>query len=155
MNVPRYIGIDSNENLIYGYSGLSTFLKKHSQTEIELYFTDAVSHDYTKHVYDLLITSLPYYDLEKYGESPTERSKLEWERDFYTPLIRKTYDSLQNGGYYVLNVSERVYSFIKTLLGEPMMVLPFHKNSKPNPNSNSKYREYVYVWHKGESTVSL
>jgi len=146
-NVPRYIGIDSNTNLQPGYERLVNFLRSKNQTlDIQLYFEDALAHDYSQHQYDVVITSPPYYDLEIYTESqPTITNE-----GFYEPLVRETYNHLQPGGYYILNISHKIYQFVQTVIGEATEYYPFVKRQRTCPTSlrGNKYEENIYVWRK-------
>jgi hypothetical protein len=145
--VPRYIGIDSNTNLKSGYEGLVEFIRgKNSTLDIELYFEDAVAHDYSKHTYDSVITSLPYYDLEIYTESQPPITNA----GFYEPLVRETYKHLMPGGHYILNISHKVYEFVRTVIGEATEYYPFVKRQRTSPTTlrGNKYEENIYVWVK-------
>ena len=108
LNIPKYIGIDYNNNLKEPYEKMTNFLKKHSSTEIELYFQDAVSIDYSKLNYDLVLTSPPYYNIETYGENE-KQTKEEWNDKFYKPIFEKTFQYLKVGGHYFINITNEVY----------------------------------------------
>jgi hypothetical protein len=145
LNIPKYIGIDYNQNLKTPYAKLSRFLKKHSTTEIDLYFQDALSIDYSKFNYDLVLTSPPYYNIETYGGNKT-KSKQDWDTNFYIPLFEKTYKHLANGGHYCVNIPEEVYENVALkVLGKPTEKIALAK-SKRSPND--VYKEYIYVWKK-------
>lgn len=145
LNIPKYIGIDSNKNLKTPYNKMSSFLRNNSTTDIELYFQDALTMDYSKLNYDLVLTSPPYYNIETYGNNK-EKTKEDWDKNFYIPIFQATFDSLKRGGYYCLNVPNDVYETVAVdILGKP-----FDKISLPKAKRNSaeKYHEYIYVWKK-------
>lgn len=145
LNIPKYIGVDYNQKLKAPYNKMCRFLKKHSTTDVDLYFQDALTVDYSKFDYDLVLTSPPYYNIETYGGNK-QKSKDEWDEKFYRPMFETTYKHLKRGGHYCLNVPEEVYDnvAVKTL-GKPRfkILLPKVKRS-----TAEKYHEYIYVWQK-------
>jgi hypothetical protein len=146
LNIPKYIGIDSNRQLRTPYNKMCNFLKKHSTTDIKLYFQDALSIDYSKFDYDMVLTSPPYYNIEIYDGGNVHTTKEEWDEQFYKPIFEKTYKHLKPGGYYCLNIPEEVYENVAVkILGKPKfkMLLPKAKRS-----SVEKYHEYIYIWNK-------
>jgi len=145
LNIPKYIGIDYNNNLKEPYEKMTNFLKKHSSTEIELYFQDAVSMDYSKLNYDLVLTSPPYYNIETYGENEIQ-TKEEWNDKFYKPIFEKTFQHLKVGGHYCINIPNEVYENVAIkILGNPFTKIPLPKAKR---SSSEKYHEFIYVWKK-------
>ena len=66
------------------------------------------------------------------------------EEKFYKPLFTRTYNGLQIGGNYIINVCKEVYDrVLKELLGEAHEIFPFKKSKRQND-----YTEMVYVWLK-------
>ena len=144
-SVPKYIGVDYNQNLKAPYGKMCKFLKKHSQTKMELYFQDALTVDYSKFDYDLVLTSPPYYNIETYGGNK-QKSKDEWDETFYRPMFETTYKHLKRGGNYCLNVPEEVYTNVAIkVLGKcaSKIIMPKAKRS-----TDEKYHEYIYIWNK-------
>jgi hypothetical protein len=63
---------------------------------------------------------------------------------FYKPLFLKTYQGLQKGGYYIINICREIYdNVLRELLGEAAEIFPLKKSKRQN-----NYTEMVYVWHK-------
>ncbi len=145
LNIPNYFGIDINNNLTNSYLEMKDFLKTHSETNIEIYIENAVTFDYSKINYDMVLTSPPYYFLEKYSNNETyNNSKNEMKNNFYIPVITNTYKYLQQGGKYCLNVNKEIYEDICVgLLGVANDIIPFKKSKRQN-----NYEEYIYIWHK-------
>ena len=145
LNIPKYIGVDYNQKLKAPYNKMCRFLKKHSTTDVDLYFQDALTVDYSKFDYDLVLTSPPYYNIETYGGNK-QKSKDEWDEKFYRPMFETTYKHLKRGGHYCLNVPEEVYDnvAVKTL-GKPRFKIPLPKVKR---STAEKYHEYIYVWQK-------
>ena len=144
LNIEKYIGVDLNPELERPYQLMSEFLRNHSNTEIELYFTDALKIDYSQLEYDMVFTSPPYYNIETYVGTE-KRTKEEWETEFYQPIIEKTYQHLSHGGYYCLNVPITIYERVCVkVLGECLIKLPLVKFSR----QITKYGECIYIWRK-------
>jgi hypothetical protein len=121
-----------------------SYLKKKSSTKFDIFICDAVSFDYTKINYDTVFSSPPYYFIEKYANNFKYNSKQEMDDNFYTPLFTKTYNGLQIGGHYIINVCNEIYEkVLKNLLGEAQEIFPFKKSKRQN-----NYTEMVYVWVK-------
>ena len=109
-----------------------------------LLFKDALKIDYNKLNYDLVLTSPPYYNIELYTGTD-KRSEEEWNKNFYEPLFKKSWNGLKVGGHYCLNVPMKVYeNVLIPLLGKAKLFIPM-SNSKRNVND---YKEYIYVWKK-------
>ena len=146
LNVPKYIGVDSNRHSKTPYNKMCNFLKKHSTTDIQLYFQDALTVDYSKLEYDLVLTSPPYYNIELYDGVNNQQTKEEWNEHFYKPIFEMTYKYLKNGGHYCLNIPEEVFKTIAVkILGKPKTKIPLPKAQR---TSREKYHEYIYVWQK-------
>jgi ribosomal protein S15P/S13E len=145
LDIPKYIGIDMNSNLKMPYQHLSKFLTKNSKTDIQLFFQDALTVDYSKLNYDLVLTSPPYYDVEVYGANQV-KSKEKWNAEFYAPIFEMTFKYLKRGGHYCLNVPEEVYKSVAIkVLGKCTTKIPLPKSKR---TAGEKYHEYIYVWAK-------
>jgi tRNA1(Val) A37 N6-methylase TrmN6 len=161
LDVPKYIGIDSNVNLKQPYQEMTQFLilQPGLKTEIEMYFEDALQFDYSKIKYDMVFTSPPYYDLEVYSHQPVlgkeqekEKGKEKKKKDslkhwmnehFYKPLFQKTYKFLEPGGVYALNVNQEIYeSVCVPLWGEAQEKIPLKKSQRQN-----QYGEFIYIFY--------
>ena len=146
LNIPKYVGIEINHDLKEPYQRLSAFLKnKGTTTEIDMRFQDALTVDYSTLQYDLVFTSTPYYFIQKYKNNREyEGGKKEMDDQFYKPLFRKTYEHLQKGGHYILNVNQEVYERVCIeLLGSANDIYTYKKSKRQN-----EYQEMVYVWRK-------
>jgi len=145
LDIPNYIGIDSNMNLREPYNKMTNFLKKHSKTNIDLYFQDSLEMDYSKLNYDMVLTSPPYYNTEIYG-SNDKKTKEQWEKEFYIPIFERTFKYLKKGGYYCLNIPKEVYDNVAIkVLGKPSTKILLPKSKR---TSSEKYEEFIYVWKK-------
>jgi len=144
LNLETFYGIEINTELKEPYNKMVSYLKNFSTTNYEMYFCDASIFDYTKLTYDTVFASPPYYFIEKYQHNLQFVSKVEMEEKFYKPLFTRTYNGLQIGGSYIINVCKEVYDrVLKELLGEAHEIFPFKKSKRQND-----YTEMVYVWTK-------
>ena len=141
--VPKYIGIDINTNLIQPYQNMLQALNN-SLTEVQLIFQDALTVDYSKLDYDFVLTSPPYYAIEKYSHNITYENKNTMNELFYRPLFELTFRYLKAGGHYCLNVNNDIYqNACIPVLGIAHDKLPLKKSSRQNG-----YHEYIYIWNK-------
>jgi site-specific DNA-adenine methylase len=155
LNLNTYTGIDINTNLKIPYDNMISFLKNNSKTsilpdtsncltEVNMYYEDASLFDYTKINYDFVLSSPPYYFLEKYENNNYYSSKKEMNEKFYIPLFKNSYQGLSLGGTYVINICKEVYdNVLKPLLGDANKIIPYKKSKKQN-----NYVEMVYIWFK-------
>ena len=144
LNIPKYIGIEINKSLKEPYESLITYLKEKSNTQFNIFFEDALNIDYSNLSYDLVFTSPPYYFIQKYENNIEYTSKKEMDEQFYKPIFSKTYNGLQKGGYYIINVCKEVYdNVLKQMFGEADETYPYKKSKRQND-----YNEIVYVWLK-------
>jgi 16S rRNA G966 N2-methylase RsmD len=150
LNVPSYIGIDINKSLKEPYQRMVKTLKRlKTTTKIKLIFKDALLVDYSSLDYDCVFTSPPYYNLEIY-EGTRARTDDEWDTEFYIPIFKETYKYLKRNGYYILNISKKVYENVcLDLFGRANHKIPLKKKMHPkNRYTETDYTEFIYVWKK-------
>ena len=146
LKLNKYIGIEINHSLKEPYDKLVTYLGEKSPTTIEMIFEDALKIDYNNLEYDFVFTSPPYYFIQKYENNPKYASKKEMDELFYVPIFTKTYNGLQKGGHYIINVCKEVYdNVLVKLFGEAHISYPYKKSKRQND-----YNEIVYVWIKND-----
>ena len=145
LNIPNYIGIDININLKASYLEMKHFFKDKSETNVDIFFENATNFDYSTIKYDMVLTSPPYYFLEKYSNNETyNNSKNEMKNKFYIPVFSNTYKYLQQGGNYCLNINKEIYEDICVpLFGIATDIMPLKKSKRQN-----NYEEFIYVWYK-------
>lgn len=145
MDVPKYIGIDLNKQLRQPYRLMTRFLQQHSSTDIELHFQNALTFDYRRITYDMVLTSPPYYNIEIYRGVKVYPDKDKWDEKFYRPLFAALFAGLQKRGHLCLNVPPELYE--RVLL--PMFGRPTHRHPLRRARSRSaEYDEFIYVWQK-------
>ena len=144
LNLDAYYGVEINTDLKQPYDNMITFLQTKCATKFENIICDAVDVDYSNMNYDTVFSSPPYYFLEKYANNVKYGSKKDMDDKFYRPLFAKTYNGLQPGGHYIINVCKEVYdNVLKGLLGDAHESFPLKKSKRQN-----NHTEMVYVWVK-------
>ena len=146
LNLEAFYGVEINSELKLPYDNMITYLKTKSATYFDINICDALNFDYSKIVYDTVFASPPYYFLEKYANNVKYNLKKEMDDKFYKPVFAKTYNGLQKGGHYIINVCKEVYdNTLREVLGEASEVFPLKKSKRQND-----YTELVYVWIKND-----
>jgi predicted RNA methylase len=145
LHLPAFYGVEINTDLKPAYDNMVSYLEsKKIGTEFKISFGDAATFDYSLMVYDTVFSSPPYYFIEKYANNLAYKSKADMDDRFYKPVFSKTYNGLQKGGHYIINICKEVYDrVLKDLLGEAIEIFPLKKSKRQND-----YTEMVYVWRK-------
>lgn len=166
-NVRQYIGVDPNTVSLSGTKLLSEHLvitprlrtEGHSPTF--MVFSNNPFED-TRFLYnfDLVFTSPPYFDKEKYSSDSTQsyiryNTYEKWVRGFLEPLISLSFVYLNSGGYLVLNVGEPIIEDTVRLGSKIFGYLPntyYMRLSKFLGQKNKhivKFKtEPIFVWRK-------
>lgn len=149
LQLDAHYGIEINTDLKIPYEKMVAYLATKSTTKLNIYIADAVAFDYAQFEYDTVFSSPPYYFIEKYANNAIYTSKKVMDDKFYKPLFLKSYNGLQHGGYYIINICKEVYdNVLQPLLGDSMEMFPFKKSKRQN-----NYTEMVYVWKKSENVT--
>lgn len=113
--VRRYVGIDPNINLINGYMKqivqYNTLSKKQVDYQLHCGCAEDENLDLGDEMFDLIFTSPPYFDKEKYDQSDQQsyvkyKGFESWMRDFLCKMIEIRMLNLRSGGYLVINISD-------------------------------------------------
>jgi len=132
----KYTGIDVNIDLKELYEKMTNDFNCNST----LYFQDALTVDYSKIDYDMVFTSPPYENIEKYPNNPILTIK-EWSI-FYTKIFKLLWDGLKKG-HFIININEKIYNKILVpLIGVCNNKILLNKSKRNN------YIEYIYIWNK-------
>lgn len=144
IGVPRWIGCDSNPELVSPYSTMIEVLNKHSLTNIDMRYGDCLKLPYAEIEYDMVLYSPPFYNIEKYSGQPL-RQRHEWNH-FYILLCELSWQHLQVGGWYCVAVSNEIYDIYKGVIGRVA------DDVIPMPNKKrtvfSKYSENIFCWRR-------
>lgn len=170
-NVKLYVGIDPNSNLFNGYKKqIEYYDKLNNVMDFDLICgcaeDPAIKLD---DKFDLIFTSPPYFDKEKYDQSDQQsyikyKGFDSWMSDFLFKTIELRSQNLKSGGHLVINVSD-IYTrkkhyqicdgmndYItstnqfeyKGAIGLRMPKRPMSKSS----NTVGIYGEPIWVWQK-------
>lgn len=142
-----YVGVDINKELAISYERINKLFGLKNN----LIIMDSLKFNYSELNYDMVFTSPPYYNIERYEHNPLYKTKDDWDRDFYIPLFTKVFEHLQLGGHMILNINNELYDRVfSVIFGEPFRVIPLEKKARPNiakPDAKI-YNENIYVWRK-------
>lgn len=169
--VKKYVGFDPNLNLIDGYmKQILEYQKIGTPMKFQLYPWGAEADNiYTPDKFDLVFTSPPYFDKEKYDQSEQQSYKKykkfnNWMENFLFKSIELRTETLKSGGHLVINISD-IYTrkkryeicdgmntFIKNTgkfeykgaIGLRMPKRPMSKSS----GTVGVYGEPIWVWKK-------
>jgi len=171
-HVKKYIGFDPNLSLIEGYTKqITEYQKLGTPMRFKLYPWGAESEQIeVQDEVDLVFTSPPYFDKEKYDQSEQQSYKKfkkfdDWMNGFLFKSIELRTKTLKSGGHLVINISD-IYTrkthfqicdgmndYIestgafeyKGAIGLRMPKRPMSKSSKTSVNI---YGEPIWVWKK-------
>lgn len=132
--VDRYVGFDVAEDTIEGLLCLKDKifdLDLISDTDIDIIkgaFEESKFQLDMHEKFDLVMTSPPYFDIEKYSDDP-EQSFIKfntyesWVEGFLKPTIELSHGALKNGGYIALNVGygtlyDDTYRIVEEVFGK-------------------------------------
>lgn len=146
MNVPQYIGIDTNMDLLVPYCKMGSALKTLGTTsKFTFMFKDCLDVDYSELKYDMVFTSPPYNNIEVYPHMETKTIQ-EWT-NWYNQIFSLTYKHLEINGYFIINILTKIYkSILIPLFGEAHSILDYKK--KHRNNNNCEPNEAIFIWKK-------
>lgn len=117
-DVKSYTGIDPSEHAHKGVSKIrDTFAQYSKDTSVELIKKPFEDVELDSEVYDIALTSPPYFDVEKYQGKDTSSERYQnyelWKSGFYRILIENTFKALVKGGYFILQVGSQRYPLVE------------------------------------------
>ena len=152
MGIP-YVGVDANTKLKTAYDRMIQTLEP--SANVKLFFQPSETFDFSKHKYDLILTSPPYFTIEQYEHMPEYGSKQGFLDKFFIPVVMNAWKHLQRNGHMALNMPAEMYEAIRSHLPKlkKTFVMPI---SNRNPVSavkqlelkNAPRSELIYVWQK-------
>lgn len=139
----KYIGIDTNKDLKNGYSYLIDLLN--CKNRVKMIWKDSSKVDYSKLKYDFVMTSPPYYYVEKYNNMPLYKNKEEFIKKYWYPTITKVWYNLDKKGKMLLNMPENMYDETVKIIGVADEIIPLYKSSRKKELTKN---ENIYLWYK-------
>lgn len=145
-----YIGIDTNKDLKSGYDKMIKELGVGDRAR--MIYQDSAKVDYSKLNYDFVLTSPPYFTLEKYEGMPIYKTREDFDEKFYKPVLSKVWAGLKKGGTMALNIPHEgtggdMLTVAEEVIGKhhSKMALPI---ARPRKDKKEGYTEYIYIWRK-------
>lgn len=166
-----YTGIDPNTNLVSGYNKqLSLYNKnKHVEMLVGRAEDDTLLGDKT---FDLIFTSPPYFNIERYTHDDQQSFKRykkidKWLSEFMFKTIDNVWSRLEVGGHLIINISDVYSNHTINKICDPMNEYISTKSSaeyvgcwgyemrkRPNSgallNKSGLFAEPMWIWKKGE-----
>jgi hypothetical protein len=138
----HYTGIDTNENLEFGYSEMMNFIPPTARGDARLILDDCFNVDFEAIDYDLVLTSPPYFNLEKYSHFKEFDSEASYYKDWLIPLIDRLRKHIKRNGKVCINISDYMFRNYIKYGGE---------NCKATMDLNQqmggkKNKEMIYIW---------
>ena len=176
----EYMGIDPNTALHPKYKEQIEMYKKVYPNKKATIICDGAEYvDYPQNYFDLCFTSPPYFKAEKYSNDEKQTylkysSQQNWLEGFLYVMLEKAWNSLKNGGYLIINISD-IYDtsfadrprfhicdpmtdFVKDKLGGSYVgCIGMRMSQRPNMQSvtdmeldnDSVFIEPIWVYYKG------
>lgn len=162
-----YVGVDPNEIVYKKYFEQIEMYENRVNKKVELFNCCAEDMEYDK-TFDLVFTSPPYFNIERYTQEDNQSFKKwkkldDWLENFLFASLEKAWKALRVGGHMVINISD-VYSghkinkicdpmneFIETLDGsEYVGCMGYEMRKRPRSKAVGKGRfgEPIWVWKK-------
>jgi hypothetical protein len=106
-----YCGVDPNTCLFPNYYKIIDFFEA-DKKNIKLINKPIQTAELPNKKFDLVMTSPPYFDLEKYSNEDTQsiagfNNEKEWFNNFLKVAIKKCWKKINEGGHMVLNISQK------------------------------------------------
>jgi DNA modification methylase len=150
LGVP-YIGVETNRNLIEPFHRLMLDYNP-LNAPVSMIWRKAEDTDFSSMQYDVVMTSPPYYTLEKYEHMPVYTSREDFYNTFLIPVITKAWMYLKPDGHMILNMPVELYEAVRTHLPPLLEVLEYHKAGRhaamKNDSKKAQSFEHIYVWRK-------
>ena len=163
-----YVGVDPNSDAVSKYCDMIDSFGV--ERDVTIYNECAEDVDYGDKKFDLVFTSPPYFDLERYttedNQSWRRYKKLDvWLEGFLFKSIENAWNHLDKNGYLIINISDVYCHHVVTKICDPMndfisslsnssyigcwgYEMRKRPNSKSLKGKNGKFAEPVWIWRK-------
>lgn len=160
-DIGTYVATDPNKEAYQGNLEMLKTLKSIDDNGKNIQLFNEPFEDFQPNIlFDLVFTSPPYFNTEKYSDQGGTQSYVrfptyeQWVDGFLQTLISKSFDLLKDGGYLVLNVGEPIIDdtlrLARSLFGTPeiyyMRLSKILGNGKKNEVSHKL--EPIFCWKK-------
>jgi len=150
-----YTGYDCNRDLTDAYAAMTAAFSiyngssnnanaNNNQPPVTLQIADSLCINYsTLGKFDCVMTSPPYYNLERYPHNCAFTTDDDMDDRFYFPLFYALMDHLQPGGWMVLSINDKLlHRVFEVLYGPPHVTFPLVAYKR------KAYAENIYAWQK-------
>lgn len=162
----NYIGADPSSSQLQGneklYKDAISLFPRISSNKAKFYLSPFEDLNINNEEYDLVFTSPPYFDKEKYSYEDTQSfirypTYLEWRDSFLFRLIEKSYHAIKLGGYFIINVAgidivrdtiEKSNHFFGDMKGVKWMRLSKLLGRNIDKTVDKFKLEGIYIWQK-------
>lgn len=169
--VKKYVGFDPNHNLLTGYvEQIKQYGKINKPKKYSIFPHRAEDNIIElKDEFDLIFTSPPYFDKEKYNQSELQSYKMykefdSWMQNFLFKTIELRTKNLKSGGHLAINISDiytrkKLYKICdgmndyiaSTGQFEYVGALGLRMPKRPmsiSSNTNGIFAEPIWIWKK-------
>lgn len=127
-SVKSYTGVDPNPKLHPCYRQIQKTvgtLAANPKIQINLIKDKAENVDYGDKKFDIVFTSPPYFDVERYEGNESSwrnfKSQNDWINGFLCKAMSNGYRHLKNGGYMLINISDMFIRAKRISICKPMV----------------------------------
>jgi len=164
-NAKEYIGIDPNLDVHEGYLKQIDFYKNIIDDKTTTFISkpsEDVDFDFGE--YDMVFTSPPYFNIEKYNTDETQsyiryKKYDDWLNNFLFKVVEKSLVGLKKDGYIILNLADSnttnlslcdpLFEFMKNMSVKYFGCLPFRcPNRFHAGNYDGTVVEPIFIWKK-------
>lgn len=165
----KYVGIDPNTKLRDGYRKQINLYSSLVESEKTANIITAPAEDVMMldETFDMILTSPPYFNIEKYCDEDTQSYKRyrgidAWLNGFLFRAVQNAWRSLRRGGYMLINISD-VYSghqvqkicdpmndYIAGIGGKYKGYIGMKMSKRPNSEASKHgtFVEPIWIWQK-------
>ena len=115
------------------------------RNNLNMIWDNCLNVDLSQIDFDLVLTSPPYINLEKYENMALFKSDDEYYNDFLIVMLNRCLQHIKNNGWVCINISMVMYDKLINKYGyrecDEKHILPNAKD-----NQNLKKCEYIYCW---------
>ncbi len=158
----EYHGIDPEKCHIDGINGLKALVGGKTKTWVAC--AEDILPSIKDESYELVFSSPPYFNLEKYSPNPFQSYKRypdfeTWVSGFLVPVVLNAYRVLQKGGYFIVNIAniprfgvgDRFREIAESAFGAPISIHSLMLQANPSyiaKYGESKRSEPIFVFRK-------
>ena len=124
-------------------------MTKLNKDNLKMLWDNCLNIDLSLYDFDLVLTSPPYINLEKYEHMTPFDNDDTYYKEFLIIMLNRCLEHIKQNGWVCINISIAMYDKLTKKYGyrecDEKHILPNRKN-KQNPNKC----EYIYCWKRRE-----